>query len=176
MASQGSPVCCSASSLKVATLVLGSIGLVLWPTAIGFTCGYGFYGLNGYYPTPFGTTALSIMIIGVNIAYIYLTSLIIFNLTGSPRLSPEIIQSVRRNTARLVAFLLIGFAGWVNSVVWYAMYGIDWDGWFVYVTLFSCSFSFVWTAMVAGVAGSLTHMYVPEYEQTAPRSCSDLRS
>lgn len=73
-------------------------------------------------------------------------------------MTPEVIQSVRRNTARLVAFLLIGFAAWVNSVVWYAMYGVNWDGWFVYVTLFGCSFSFVWTVVVAGVAGSLTHM------------------
>ncbi|XP_063588130.1 uncharacterized protein LOC134765407 [Penaeus indicus] len=171
MASQSSPVCCSVSSLKVATIVLGSIGLVLWPTAIGFTCGYGFYALNGYYPTPLGSTMLSIMIIGVNIAYIYLTSLIIFKLTESSQLTPEVIQSVRKNTARLVAFLLIGFAGWVNSVVWFAMYGIYWDGWFVYVTLFSCSFSFVWTTVVAAVAGSLTHMYVPVYEQ-APRDLS----
>ncbi|XP_037783190.1 uncharacterized protein LOC119579449 [Penaeus monodon] len=166
MASHGSPACCSVSSLKVATIVLGSIGLVLWPTAIGFTCGYAFYGVNGYYPTPLGTTALAIILIGVNMAYIYLTSLIIFKLTGSRQMTPEVIQSVRRNTARLVAFLLIGFAAWVNSVVWYAMYGVNWDGWFVYVTLFGCSFSFVWTVVVAGVAGSLTHMYQPMYEQT----------
>lgn len=53
---------------------------------------------------------------------------------------------------------MVGFAEWVTSVVWYAMYGTMFDPWFVYVTLFGCSFSFVWTVMVAAVAGSLTHV------------------
>ncbi|XP_042863879.1 uncharacterized protein LOC122248124 [Penaeus japonicus] len=151
--------CCSVSSLKVSTIVLGSIGLVIWPTAIGFTCGYGFYGTSVYYGNPVGSMMLSIILIGVNIAYMYLTSLIIFNLTGSKQLTREAIESVRKNTARLVAFLLVGFAEWATSLVWFVMYGLDWDGWFVYVTLFACSFSFVWTVVVAAVAGSLTHIY-----------------
>nr|XP_027216394.1 uncharacterized protein LOC113809107 [Penaeus vannamei] len=165
MESQRSPECCSVFSLKISTIVLGSIGLVIWPTAIGFTCGYGFYGFNGYYHSPFALTAAAVILIGVNIAYVYLTCLIIFKLTGSRQLTPEVIQSVRRNTAQLVAFLLVGFAEWVTSVVWYAMYGIMFDPWFVYVTLFGCSFSFVWTVMVAAVSGSLTHVYKPPYEQ-----------
>ncbi|XP_042863886.1 uncharacterized protein LOC122248126 isoform X2 [Penaeus japonicus] len=150
--------CCSVSSLKVSTIVLGSIGLVIWPLVVGFTCGYGFHETNRYYANPVETMMLSIILIGVNIAYMYLTSLIIFKLTGSKQLTREAIESVRKNTARLVAFLLVGFAVWVTSVVWF----IDvpyWADWSVYVTLFVCSFSFVWTVVVAAVAGSLTQIY-----------------
>ncbi|XP_042863887.1 uncharacterized protein LOC122248126 isoform X3 [Penaeus japonicus] len=150
--------CCSVSSLKVSTIVLGSIGLVIWPLVVGFTCGYGFYEMSEYYGSQV-ESILSIILIGVNIAYMYLTSLIIFKLTGSKQLTREAIESVRKNTARLVAFLLVGFAEWATSLVWFVMYGLDWDGWFVYVTLFACSFSFVWTVVVAAVAGSLTHIY-----------------
>ncbi|XP_042863903.1 uncharacterized protein LOC122248136 isoform X2 [Penaeus japonicus] len=108
------------------------------------------------YSNPLAITVAALILMGVNIAYIYLTSLMIFSLTASKQLTREAIESVRKNTARLVAFLLVGFAEWVTSVVWFVMYGLDWDGWFVYVTLFACSFSFVWTVVVAAVAGSLT--------------------
>ncbi|XP_063588128.1 uncharacterized protein LOC134765406 [Penaeus indicus] len=147
--------CCLVSSLKVSTIVLGSIGLLLWPAAICATTYITFDVVNGNYLQPFPIVMAAIILVGVNIAYIYQTSLIILTLTESKRMSRQVVESVRRNTACLVAFLLVGFAEWVTSVVFYVMEGMDRVE---YITLFGCSFSFVWTAVVAAVAGSLTHV------------------
>lgn len=155
MARPKSTGCCSIPSLKVSTIVLGSIGFILWAAAIGATTYITFDVMSGAYLQPFPILMAGIILVGVNIAYIYQTSLIILTLTESKRISREVVESVRGNTARLVAFLLVGFAEWVTSVVFYVMEGMDR---LEYITLFGCSFSFVWTVVVAAVAGSLTHV------------------
>ncbi|ROT73774.1 hypothetical protein C7M84_007776 [Penaeus vannamei] len=144
--------CCSVSSLRTSTIVLGSIGLVLWPIAITSTTLL-IFGELGHYSNPILVMMAAIILIGVNIAYIYQTCLIIFTLTESKRMSRGIVNSVRSHTARLLTFLLVGIAEWVTSVVFYVMEGKDR---LQHIPLIGCSFSFVWTVVVVAVAGSLT--------------------
>ncbi|KAK8744806.1 hypothetical protein OTU49_000625 [Cherax quadricarinatus] len=157
--------CCTATALRVSIYVMGTISLLIWGNSIGFTLGYG--NLLG------DTFYASLLSIPVNVGYIYLTCRIIFLISGITVVQGEVLKDLRRLTAYMVALLIVGFSGWVTSVVWVSLYiNNDWYSTH-YLIFFGCNFGFVFAAVMAGLAGGLYDVYKSQVKMFMPDSESN---
>ncbi|MPD04993.1 hypothetical protein E2C01_100710 [Portunus trituberculatus] len=86
-----------------------------------------------------------------NAAIIYVTCRIMFLVMHPSFPSGETLQDLHQCVARLVAFTVLGFTTWVDSVVWIAQLPDDEKA----IVYHACNYGFVISAIVAGLAGGL---------------------
>ncbi|XP_050733557.1 uncharacterized protein LOC127007069 [Eriocheir sinensis] len=134
---------------KTLIVVLGVFSIVVWCTSIGFLIGWGY----GYY----SETASEIKIIygnflsvPANAAMIYATARIIFIIMDTDFPCPASLRDLKQSISRLVAFSMLGFTGWVTSLVWLSIYNTD-----NFLMCHLCNYGFIFGGLMAALANSL---------------------
>ncbi|XP_045610651.1 uncharacterized protein [Procambarus clarkii] len=143
--------CCSDRALRITIYVLGALCLVCWACCIAATmanCGVASYTLYG-----------SFISIPVDVGYIYVTCRIIFLISGSMTVTPEVLVDLQRLNARLVTFIVVGVSVFITGCVWYA----DKPPWYAnynaYEVFFITAFGFLLAVIVVGLSAGLHDQY-----------------
>lgn len=143
--------CCSDRSLRITIYVLGALFLVCWAACIAATMVYCGASVDTFYG--------SFISIPVNVGFVYFTSRIIFLISGSATVTPEVLVDLQKLNARLVTVIVVGLSVFMAGCVWYADKPPWYEGYDAYAAYFGTGFGFLLAVIIVGLSAGLHDQY-----------------